>query len=151
MDTPTLIATIVGSILASSGLWAVIQTVINKKTGRDKDIKDIKDQLAELKQDNIEALAYRKSRELLEEQRLATQKVEQEAMITAQRDLIRERLLDNYKKCITKGFYTKDEREVYEALFECYESEPFNGNGVIHDLHSLMRELPWTKDTHKGI
>ena len=38
MDTTTLIATIVGSILASSGLWAVIQTIINKKTGRDKDI-----------------------------------------------------------------------------------------------------------------
>lgn len=147
MDTPTLIATIVCSILASSGLWAVIQTLINKKTGKEQDLKDIKDQLAELKQDNIEALEYRKARELLEEERLAVQQTERDAMITAQRDLMRERLLDNYKKCITKGFYTKDEREVYEALFECYESEPFNGNGVIHDLHSLMRELPWEKET----
>lgn len=145
MDTTTLIATIVGSILASSGLWAVIQTVINKKTGRDKDLKDIKDQLSELKQDNLEALEYRKEREALEESRLAAQKAERDAMITAQRDLIKERLLENYKKCIAKGFYTRDEREVYEALFERYESEPFNGNGVIHDLHDLMRELPWDK------
>lgn len=145
MDTLTLIATIVGSILASSGLWAVIQTLINKKTGKEQDLKDIKDQLAELKQDNIEALAYREERQLLEEQRLAAQKVEQEAIISAQRGLIKERLLENYNKCLSKGFYTRDEREVYEELFERYESAPFNGNGVIHDLHSLMRELPWEK------
>lgn len=140
----SLIVTIVCSILASSGLWAVIQSLIAKKTGKEKTLDDIKAQLAELKRDNIEALEYRKSRELLEEKRLAVQKAEQEAIITAQRDLIRERLLENYKKCIAKGFYTQDEREVYEALFERYESEPFNGNGVIHDLHSLMRELPWS-------
>lgn len=147
MDTPSLIATIVGSILASSGLWAVIQTVINKKTGRDKDIKDIKDQLAELKQDNIEALEYRKARELLEEQRLAAQQVERDAMITAQRDLMRERLLDVFYKCTAKGYYSKEERETYGALFECYESEPFNGNGVLHDLQPIMKELPWDKES----
>ncbi len=147
MDKLTLIATIVGSILASSGLWAVIQTLINKKTGKEKAFEEIKSQLSELKRDNIEALEYRKSRELLEEQRLAAQKAERDAMITAQRDLMRERLLDNYNKCIKKGFYTKEEREVYEALFNCYTQPPFDGNGVIHDLHSLMRELPWTKET----
>lgn len=144
MNTATIIVTIVCSILASSGLWAVIQTIINKKTGKEKDLQDIKEQLTELKQDNLEAIAYRKSREQLEEERLAAQKVERDAMINAQRDLMRERLLENYKKCITKGFYSKEEREVYESLFECYEQPPFNGNGVIHDLHSLMRELPWT-------
>lgn len=145
MDTTTLIATIVGSILASSGLWAVIQTIINKKTGRDKDIKDIKGQLAELKQDNIEALKYRKEREALEEQRLAAQQAEREAMIKAQRDLMRERLLDVYYRCTAKGYYSKEERETYGALFDCYESEPFNGNGVLHDLQPIMKELPWTK------
>lgn len=147
MDTPTLLATIVGSILASSGLWAVIQTVINKKTGRDKDIKDIKDQLSELKQDNIEALEYRKAREQLEEQRLAAQQAERDAMITAQRDLMRERLLDVFYKCTAKGYYSKEERETYGALFECYESEPFNGNGVLHDLQPIMKELPWDKES----
>ena len=147
MDTLTLIGTIVGSILASSGLWAVIQSLINKKTGNEKTLEDIKSQLAELKQDNVEALEYRKSRELLEESRLAAQKAVREAMITAQRDLMRERLLDVYYKCTAKGYYSKEERETYGALFECYESEPFNGNGVLHDLQPIMKELPWTKET----
>jgi len=145
VDTPTLIVTIVGSILASSGLWAVIQTLINKKTGRDQDLKDIKGQLAELKKDNLEALEYRKSREALEESRLAAQQAEREAMINAQRDLMRERLLDVYYRCTAKGYYSKEERETYGALFECYESEPFNGNGVLHDLQPIMKELPWNK------
>ena len=127
MDKLTLIATIVGSILASSGLWAVIQSIINKKTGKEKMLEDIKAELSEIKKDNAESLKYR------------------DAMISAQRDLMRERLLENYKKCIAKGFYSRDEREVYEELFERYESEPFKGNGVIHDLHNLMRELPWSE------
>lgn len=147
MDKLTLIATIVGSILASSGLWAVIQTLINKKTGKEKALEEIKSQLAELKRDNIEALEYRKSRELLEEKRLAAQKAEQEAMITAQRDLIRERLLDAYNRCTSKGYFSRAERETYEALFECYTQPPYNGNGVIHDLWNIMRELPWSDQT----
>lgn len=147
MDKLTLIATIAGSILASSGLWAVIQTLINKKTGKEKALEEIKSQLAELKQDNIEALEYRKSRELLEEQRLAAQKAERDAMITAQRDLMRERLLEAYYHCTSKGFYSKEERETYGALFECYESEPFNGDGVLHDMQHIMKELPFTKET----
>ena len=147
MDTPTLIVTIVGSILASSGLWAVIQTLIAKKTGKEKALEDIKSQLAELKQDNIEALEYRKAREQLEEQRLADQQVERDAMITAQRDLIRERLLDAYYRCTNKGYFSREERETYEALFECYTQPPYNGNGVIHDLWEIMRELPWDKES----
>lgn len=146
MDTKTLIVTIVCSILASSGLWAVIQTLINKKTGRDQDLKDIKGQLAELKKDNLEALEYRKSREALEESRLAAQQAERDAMINAQRDMMRERLLDNYYRCTAKGFYSKEERETYGSLFDCYTKPPFNGNGVIHDLQPIMKELPWTKE-----
>ena len=145
MDTSTLIVTIVGSILASSGLWAVIQTLIAKKTGKEQDLKDIKSQLAELKQDNIEALEYRKSREQLEEQRLAAQKIERDAMISAQRDLMRERLLEAYYRCTAKGYYSKEERETYGALFSCYESAPFNGDGVLHDMQHIMKELPFTK------
>lgn len=145
MDKGSLIITIVCSILASSGLWAVIQTLINKKTGKEKALEEIKSQLAELKRDNIDALEYRKSRELLEEQRLAAQKAERDAMIAAQRDLMRERLLDVYYRCTAKGYYSKEERETYGALFDCYESEPFNGNGVLHDLQPIMKELPWTK------
>ena len=148
MDTSTLIVTIVGSILASSGLWSVIQTLISKKSGKEKALEDIKLQLEELKKDNLEALAYREEREQLESEQLAIQKAEREAMITAQRDLMRERLLNVYYKCISKGFYSKEERETYGALFKCYEQPPFNGNGVLHDLQPIMKELPWTpKDT----
>lgn len=129
MDAGALVATIVGSILASSGLWAVIQTIINKKTGKERDLKDIKAQLAEMKKDNAESHKY------------------QDAMISAQRDLMRERLLDAANRCMEKGYYSQTEREVYEALFERYEQPPFNGNGVIHDLHSRMRDLPWEKET----
>ena len=143
----TIIVTIVCSILASSGLWAFIQSLIAKKSGKEKMLEEIKSQLAELKQDNIEALAYREERELLESQRLEAQKAEQEAMITAQRDLIRERLLDAYYRCTARGYFSREERETYEALFECYTQPPFNGNGVIHDLWDIMRELPWTKET----
>lgn len=128
MDKLTLIATIVGSILASSGLWAVIQTLINKKTGKEKLLEDIKAQVSELKRDNIEA------------------KKNQDAMLNAQRDLIRERLLDAYYRCTTRGYFSREERETYEALFECYTQPPYNGNGVIHDLWDIMRELPWKKE-----
>lgn len=146
MDTKTLVVTIVCSILASSGLWAVIQSLIAKKTGKEKALEEIKAQLAELKRDNLEALEYRKSRELLEEERLAAQKVEQEAMLSAQRDLMRERLLDAYNRCTAKGFFSREERETYEELFSCYTHPPFNGNGVIHDLWAIMRELPWKEN-----
>ena len=147
MDKGTLIVTIICSILASSGLWAVIQTLINKKTGKEQDLTEIKSQLAELKQDNIEALAYREEREHLEEQRLAAQKAEQEAIISAQRNLMRERLLDAYYRCTARGYFSREERETYEELFSCYTQPPFNGNGVIHDLWDIMRELPWTKES----
>lgn len=147
MDTLTMIATIAGSILASSGLWTVIQTLIARKSGKEQALEDIKSQLAEIKKDNIEALEYRKARELIEESQLATQKAERDAIITAQRDLMRERLLDVYYKCTEKGFYSKEERETYGALFDCYESEPFKGNGVLHDLQPIMKALPWTKET----
>ena len=143
MDTKTLVVTIVCSILASSGLWAVIQSLIAKKTGKEKTLEEIKTQLSELKRDNLEALEYRKSRELLEEERLAAQKAERDAMISAQRDLMRERLLEAYYRCTSKGYYSRAERETYGALFERYESEPFNGNGVLHDLQPIMKELPW--------
>ena len=129
MDTGALVATIVGSILASSGLWAVIQTLIAKKTGKEQDLKDIKAQLAELKQDNVASHTY------------------QDAMINAQRDLMRERLLDAYYRCMDQGYYSKEQRETYGALFERYTQSPFNGNGVIHDLQPIMKNLPWEKET----
>jgi hypothetical protein len=49
-------------------------------------------------------------------------------------------LLDNYEKCMTKGCYTVDEREVYSLLYESYKED--NGNGVIDAIAERIRELP---------
>ena len=45
-----------------------------------------------------------------------------------------------------KGYYTKEEREVYGAMYECYVADPFNGNGVMHQLQPKMVALPWTEE-----
>ena len=49
-------------------------------------------------------------------------------------------LLDNYEKCMTKGYYTVDEREVYSALYEQYVRS--GGNGIITAIADRIRELP---------
>ena len=49
-------------------------------------------------------------------------------------------LLDNYEKCVAKGCYTVEEREVYHKLYEAYKSD--GGNSVIDDLAPRIRKLP---------
>ena len=62
----------------------------------------------------------------------------------AEHDIIlsisRTMLLDNYEKCMTKGYYTVDEREVYSALYEQYVKS--GGNGIISAIAGRIRELP---------
>ena len=54
--------------------------------------------------------------------------------------IARTMLLDNYEKCMKKGCYTVDEREVYSLLYEAYADD--GGNGVIKNLALRIRELP---------
>ena len=54
--------------------------------------------------------------------------------------MARTMLLDNYEKCMDKGFYSLDEREVYSALFEQYVKS--GGNGVITAIAERIRKLP---------
>jgi hypothetical protein len=54
--------------------------------------------------------------------------------------IARTMLLDNYEKCMRKGYYTVEEREVYGKLFIAYEGD--GGNGVIGSVAPRMRELP---------
>lgn len=54
--------------------------------------------------------------------------------------IARTMLLDNYEKCVAKGFYSVDEREVYGLLYESYKDD--NGNGVIDTIAERIRELP---------
>lgn len=49
-------------------------------------------------------------------------------------------LLDNYEKCINKGCYTVEEREVYHKLYEAYKSD--GGNSVIDEIAPRIRRLP---------
>jgi hypothetical protein len=49
-------------------------------------------------------------------------------------------LLDNYEKCMKKGCYTVEEREVYRKLYEAYKSD--GGNSVIDEIAPRIRRLP---------
>ena len=81
-----------------------------------------------------------------EEARVERAKTEQKAMEQreAERVIIlamsRTMLLNNYEKCVDKGFYTLEEREVYHKLYEAYRDD--NGNGIIEDIAPRIRALP---------
>jgi hypothetical protein len=49
-------------------------------------------------------------------------------------------LLDNYEKCMAKGYYTVEEREVYSKLFSAYKGD--GGNGVMDTIAPRMRDMP---------
>ncbi len=49
-------------------------------------------------------------------------------------------LLNNYEKCVNKGFYSVDERDVYSKLYEAYKDD--GGNGVIDTIAEHIRKLP---------
>lgn len=107
-----------------------------------EDIQGLKDDLLLLQKANEETLKYREHRDVKDKEDTK----ERRAIIESLCGMMRERLLDNYKRCVKKGYYTREEREIYGEMFECYEKAPFNGDGVMHDLRPLMKELPWTAD-----
>lgn len=61
--------------------------------------------------------------------------------------MARTMLLDNYEKCVSKGYYSVNEREVYHLLYKAYKSD--NGNGVIEELAEKIVDLP-TEPPKKG-
>lgn len=54
--------------------------------------------------------------------------------------IARTMLLDNYEKCVKKGYYSIDEREVYSLLYESYQKS--GGNGIIDTIAERIRDLP---------
>jgi len=62
----------------------------------------------------------------------------------AERNIIlaiaRTMLLDNYEKCVNKGYYSIDEREVYAKLYDEYKKD--GGNGIIDMIADRIRKLP---------
>lgn len=60
--------------------------------------------------------------------------------------IARTMLLDNYEKCMEKGYYTVEEREVYSKLYKNYKND--SGNGVIDAIAARIRELPMEPPKH---
>ncbi|MBO4542793.1 MAG: hypothetical protein J5725_06370 [Bacteroidales bacterium] len=122
----------------AQGLVALTKTVDSMSD----DLLQIKSDIELLEKANQVTVEYRETRDKRDKEALKAQ----EAVIDSLKGLLRERLLDNYYKCIEKGYYTMEERETYHALFECYTREPFRGNGVMHDLQPILVQLPRTAE-----
>ena len=58
--------------------------------------------------------------------------------------IARTMLLHNYERCVEKGFYSVEEREVYGKLFAAYTAD--GGNGVIAAVAERIRKLPLRPD-----
>lgn len=58
-------------------------------------------------------------------------------------------LLDNYEKCMAKGCYTLEERDVYHKLYEAYKDD--GGNSVIDDIAPRIRKLPLEPPNNKEV
>ncbi len=124
------------------GVEKKVDTLTEKVDDLVGDVKELRSDISLLKAANAESVRYRESREARDESDLIAQK----AIIESLTGILRERLIENYNKCIKKGYYTKTEREVYKEMYRCYTQPPFDGNGVIHDLQPIMVALPWTPE-----
>lgn len=114
--TPALIAVGVINLL----MFPVIAWLIKRSLGQKLDHMDEKRDEARAEQ--------------------AEDKKQREAERSMLLAIARTMLLDNFEKCMAKGCYTVDEREVYSLLYESYKED--NGNGVIDAIAERIRELP---------
>jgi len=73
-----------------------------------------------------------------EAERIAIEQREAERTIILA--MSRTMLLDNWEKCMDKGCYTVEEREVYHKLYEAYKSD--GGNSIIDEIAPRIRALP---------
>ena len=76
--------------------------------------------------------------EQAESERIAIEQREAEHGIVLA--IARTMLLDNYEKCMNKGYYTVEEREVYSKLYQNYKND--SGNGIIDEIAPRIRSLP---------
>ena len=110
-----------------------------------EDVTELKDDLILLQHANEETVKYRELRDKQDKESI----IVQQAIINSLMGILRERLVENYHRCQEKGYYSKEEREVYGKMYECYTQDPFNGNGVIHQLQPVMQSMPWTEEEAK--
>lgn len=71
------------------------------------------------------------------ERRIIEQREAERSIVLA---IARTMLLNNYEKCLSKGYYSVEERDVYSKLYESYKLD--HGNGVIDAIAKRIRELP---------
>lgn len=83
---------------------------------------------------------YRRERQEKERKLAEEQHIRNEANDQLTLGMARTMLLDNYEKCVTKGYYSVAEREVYHKLYEAYRHD--RGNGVIEELAEKIVDLP---------
>ena len=126
-------------------LTETVKALDIKVDGISDDMQEVKKDVALLEEANEATVKYRELRDKQDKDSAVVQR----AIIKSLTGILRERLLENYHRCVAKGFYSKEEREVYGAMFECYTQDPFNGNGVMHQLQPIMQKLPWTEDEAK--
>ncbi len=72
-----------------------------------------------------------------DEKRAREQREAERTIILA---MSRSMLLNNYEKCVAKGFYSLEERDVYHKLYAAYKSD--GGNSVIDEIAPRIRKLP---------
>lgn len=73
-----------------------------------------------------------------ESERIAIEQREAERTIILA--MSRTMLLNNWEKCMDKGCYTVEEREVYHKLYLAYKSD--GGNSIIDEIAPRIRALP---------
>lgn len=169
------IVTIILAVLGSGGLWEFLKTKVIQKSEPQQQLNtiqesinqlnshmsDVKDSVNELKIDltkihsdvdilqaaTKETELYRQSREEKEDANFKAYKSERDGMINALKLLMQDRLIANADACMAKGYYTREERITFHAMYELYISEPFNdGNPIVVDLQPKMVALPYTKE-----
>ena len=106
-----------------------------------EDVLELKRDIALLQEANQATIKYREMRD--EQDKVSSE--ERTAVIESLKAMIRDRLLDAYERCMTKGYYTIEERETYGKLYECYHGKTLKGNGVMEDLRKQMLKLPIKK------
>ena len=120
--TPTLIAVGVINLL----MFPVIAWLTKRSLGQKLDHMDEKRDEARAEQ--------------------AEDKKQREAERSMLLAIARTMLLDNYERCMDKGYYTVEERDVYGELFIQYRSD--GGNGVIEEIAPRIRALPLEPPKH---
>ena len=114
--TPTLIAVGVINLL----MFPILAWLIKRSLGQKLDHMDEKRDEARAEQ--------------------AEDKKQREAERSIVLAIARTMLLNNWERCMDKGYYTVEEREVYHKLWVSYARD--GGNGIIEEIAPRIRALP---------